>query len=708
MARGKSSRASAVKAKRALKEVDDNSDSDFDPDVEEVHEEPVSAQEEEEEEYVRPVKKKARTSSRGGGGSTKKGTKGSLKGILDLPLDILTEICAELDLPTVFHLSRLNKRFYAFLRDPSLKYIWELARETSGLPELTAPGCDVYGYANLLFGGFCKGCGKATTKVDYTLRIRSCKKCTPDFIYDLRGGEYSEELEYAVKSNQQGISYRSHQESLLEDLRVLRHLLDRFERLRYKTIAGMQWEDLLSEDDTDEEDDEGLQGASYAGYSRLGNPDAKMDFRTSCSEIRGKRLTDGGAIVTWLRAREVEKEAALQAIRDDRRQAFQVSAFSQHKLVDVAKEFSERVWETIQAPLEELLRQIEASANTAYINKESRRREQLLNQEWHILNDDTRKQKASGFFPLRPWIEFRELPAVKDLYNLSTLEQANTAGKTLDDAKPEILAGLAKARGDEEAALFESLRVAYGDAQAARSSAGAVGGAAAVPTTIGSTTAASLTAPSLAAGTTPSHSSSLLPTLADGASYSPAVIESIFARATSLVSCCQCEQLDNYPRILTHKCVPRNRWNYVPASNKYSISLRTVKAALELLELFDKDFSTPATEMERLGRGFSCVGSECSEVKAIALPWRLIVEHAASPWNHHEDYPGAYVLETEAEAIQRVFDQHVKIERFAGTRGETPPAPLGNGSRAAGESGEENAPAAGDDRADDAVGAGSV
>ena len=125
---------------------------------------------------------------------------GALKGILDLPLDVLAIVCSELDLPTVFHLSRLNKRFYSFLRNNStLSYIWDRARETSGLPELTTPGMNSVQYANLLFGGFCQvrrrewtcdgiadtpailqGCGKATTKVDYILRVRYCKACSEE------------------------------------------------------------------------------------------------------------------------------------------------------------------------------------------------------------------------------------------------------------------------------------------------------------------------------------------------------------------------------------------------------------------------------------------------------------------------------------------------------------------------------------------------
>lgn len=82
---------------------------------------------------------------------------GVLKGILDLSLDVLINVCSHLDLATVYHLSRLSRRFFRFLRgNSSLSYIWEWAREESGLPELTAPGLTPVQYAHLLFGKHCQ------------------------------------------------------------------------------------------------------------------------------------------------------------------------------------------------------------------------------------------------------------------------------------------------------------------------------------------------------------------------------------------------------------------------------------------------------------------------------------------------------------------------------------------------------------------------
>lgn len=60
-------------------------------------------------------------------------------------------VCLNLDLQTVFYISRTNKAFYSFLRDsPAQMAIWDAARETSGLPEMT--NFSSVRLANLLFG----------------------------------------------------------------------------------------------------------------------------------------------------------------------------------------------------------------------------------------------------------------------------------------------------------------------------------------------------------------------------------------------------------------------------------------------------------------------------------------------------------------------------------------------------------------------------
>jgi len=134
-------------------------------------------------------------------------TQGLLRGILDLPLDVLTGVCEHLDLETLFHVSRLNKRFYKFLRGTAaLSYLWDWAREESGLPELTAPGFSTVQLANLLFSKYCQvrslsklrrariafadvheplplcpdlqNCARTTPKVDFLLRVRLCQACS--------------------------------------------------------------------------------------------------------------------------------------------------------------------------------------------------------------------------------------------------------------------------------------------------------------------------------------------------------------------------------------------------------------------------------------------------------------------------------------------------------------------------------------------------
>jgi hypothetical protein len=154
----------------------------------------------------------------------------SIVGILSLPLEVLSMVCQNLDLPTVFYISRTSKAFYRFLRNsPVQMAIWDSARATSNLP--TTTGYSSVQAANLLFGNCMvrsfsfapglahslplpshfsashdavappllpcpysqsctqyntdrsfplpQGCGKPTAKVDYALRVRACKACSP-------------------------------------------------------------------------------------------------------------------------------------------------------------------------------------------------------------------------------------------------------------------------------------------------------------------------------------------------------------------------------------------------------------------------------------------------------------------------------------------------------------------------------------------------
>ncbi|BGP18901.1 hypothetical protein JCM10213_005514 [Rhodosporidiobolus nylandii] len=667
----KSTRTSALKAKRALKEADNSADEDFDPDQDEGAQ---PEEDEQEEEYVRPVKKKARTSRAGGGGAGIKGTKGALKGLLDLPLDILAEVCWSLDLQTIFHLSRLNSRFYRFLRDPTMRNVWEAARETSGLPELTAPGCSIYQLANLVFGGYCQGCAKATTKVDYILRLRTCKACTPEWVYDERA--YDQELyrtvPYAVTSSRQGLNWRNHREVLYSELQDISHLVERYaDWRRAQLLKGSDdGEDETSEEDDSEDEDDVVE---YAGFSRVKTAAELSEFSDACSKLRDNRQKDGEALIAWQRAREEEKELERQAVRDRRRKAieerlqdlgwhphhFQSEAFINHSFVYVAKEFNERSWSTMRGPLEACLREAEADADATRIATDAARRQDVLHVEFAELAADTAAAKAAGLYPLPPWLNLREFASVKKLWDVQTVEDTYEPDPSLEGAKEDIAADLANAKAVCKQDIFSRLIGVLKAVDAKRASG------AAAPA---GTSATSPTLPASAA----TASRSLVPAPADGPSYSDAQVDEVLSRAISLVKCLNCQHLDTFPRILGHNCSSYSsagRASFAP--EKYGVDVSTVDAALQVIELANKSVEVKASEMDPLGHAFTCSASECKYAEAYVLDWRLMVDHLSG--YRHITYVGHAddaVFEDQQAAYRRLFEMHVNKQRWAGKRGD--------------------------------------
>ncbi|GAA6039619.1 hypothetical protein JCM8097_002219 [Rhodosporidiobolus ruineniae] len=597
-------RASAIKASRALAEAGGSeNDDNFEPD-----EEDELRDKEDKEEWVRPTTKKGRKS---GGGAAPK-VKGALKDLLDLPLEIVTLIVSHLDLPTVFHLSRLNKRFYRFLRDPTLEYIWEGAREESGLPKLTAEGMDVYGFANLLFGGHCQGCGKATTKVDYVLRLRTCKSCSAEFIRD--GHEEDFLFDWKVRDR--------FARAVGRGLRTTGRLDRRRREAEKEDDSGYDSDESLDEDGEDEED---ICQAAYAGWRSLKTEDDWSAFVDSCVALQNARdngsPTDADAIISWQRDREDEKEQEKQGIRDRRRQAiedrltergwlphhFESDEFKHHSLVNVAKDLNDKAWSGMRVQLEKILENAEEQSNQRRIAEEATRREEHLRQEHGRLSKDIAAMKAVGLYPLPCWDEVVALPSVQELFKIDSVESSYASDPTFEDNADTLAAELVVRRTDLKKALFDRLLVVIKKVE------GVLG-----------VSSSSSSAP---AGSTSTSSVKLLPDPISGSQYSQEEIDEFLSRAVALVSCRTCRTLDTIPRLFTHSC--KNRWSLSDgvslADSKYDVSPEYILGALKACELAGKSVDAMASEMDNLGPGFSCTDGECAG--CIALPWQLFAKH---------------------------------------------------------------------------------
>ncbi|GAA6020107.1 hypothetical protein JCM10207_006257 [Rhodosporidiobolus poonsookiae] len=604
-----STRGAALKAKRAFAEAAEDDDGDeFNP-----CSSPAPA---DEGDYTRAPKKKARRSSTGGGGGGAKGTKGSLSGILSLPLETLTLVCSHLDLATVFHLSRLNKQFYGFLRDPALKYIWKGARERSGLPELKAGDFSVYDFANLLFGN-CSGCGKLTPKVDYMLRLRSCKTCSEDLITDNNDELYSYwASSVAPYSDHQGVKSRSTVKYLVQDLNRIRYVENRYDErtaevLRFDGLAIIEWQQEQLE--KEEEVREGV--------------------RVRRREEIERRLVELG----W-HAHHFE---------DDK--------FKQHTLVCAAKEFDPRSWSKMQPVLEAVLRENEAANDAQHLQSEIDRRSQLLEDELSELFDDVPACKSAGIYPLPKWDELRDLPSVKPLWDLPAVEDTYGPDGTLLGIKDALHDDLEQIKDAFQQSIFPRLLAVLQEIDALHASAAAA-----------STASPSSAVPSLA------------PPPADGISHSADEQKTILSQAAALVRCSSCDFADTFPRILGHRCRGSN-WSlqglpsFSPSLDQYKCSVKLSEIVVRLAGLAGEDATVTATEMDKLGSGFTCLDHEASDAY-VAVPWVAMVHHLYSPWKHvtRSAKDAEVIFEDRQSALERVFEKHEKEHSKIGSakRGE--------------------------------------
>ncbi|KAI0088493.1 hypothetical protein BDY19DRAFT_947876 [Irpex rosettiformis] len=115
--------------------------------------------------------------------------RGKLHQMLDMPLDVIMEICVHLGLREMLWLSRLSKAFNKFFTSRTTQYIWKAAAlNVPGLPPCPE-GLTEIAYASLLFDTHCHNCySKNCYYVYWGCRVRLCKKCYCDLA--VRGRNY--------------------------------------------------------------------------------------------------------------------------------------------------------------------------------------------------------------------------------------------------------------------------------------------------------------------------------------------------------------------------------------------------------------------------------------------------------------------------------------------------------------------------------------
>ncbi|KAK0222725.1 hypothetical protein EDD85DRAFT_253369 [Armillaria nabsnona] len=107
----------------------------------------------------------------------RRGRKGALKGLVDMPLDILLEIFGHLLPYDVLRLARLTKEFRKLLMHPSSRSCWRAS--LSNVPNLPDPfpGMTEPTWVNLVFHPQCHFCPRTVHTVEWCFRKRLCNRC---------------------------------------------------------------------------------------------------------------------------------------------------------------------------------------------------------------------------------------------------------------------------------------------------------------------------------------------------------------------------------------------------------------------------------------------------------------------------------------------------------------------------------------------------
>ncbi|GAA5908281.1 hypothetical protein JCM8208_000365 [Rhodotorula glutinis] len=626
MPRSTPRRSSAPKAKLAMREPDEDDflESDSSSDDDDDDEEPPLDQG-----SLPPSTKRSSSAARGGA----RGNKGALRGILDLPLDVFTGICEHLDLETLFHLSRLNKRFFKFLRGTSaLPYLWEWAREESGLPELSAPCFSTVELANLLFSKCCQNCAKTTPKADFLLRVRLCKACSKDLIWDDRNFDIDHDEHARVDLCPAGVRegsgrMRNHVEYLFADINFTAACTRRFHGVnRVEAVTVMKGQGFIEPGD----------------YTRTA-------FVGRCEEVRRLRHQDGDAITDWQQQHLVEQEQIRQGRRVQRRKAiearlvergwqphhFDNDGWKRHYLVDTARDLSDKSWRSIRGKLEISLQAHEAERDAAHILVVQDRRRFEVEQEHGGLVVDGNLAKSLGLYPLPTWTEFGQLAVVQKLWHVATIDDA------YDDEYPTIAT-----EATSLAAELSGIKAAF-KSRLVDHLVGFLSASEHVPDPI-----------------------QMLLKPADPSGFTVEEEDKIVGLACCAIKCRTCQLVDVFPRILAHKCMSRFHggdgaasW----ASTQYTTYESSVLALLSVLVAANLAPDAHYSQLDALGSTFTCL---CVYGNAIAIPWQDMAWHIDVLHSGSRELYREVVAESRQEALERVFETHEKSSRWAGMRGD--------------------------------------
>ncbi|KAI0698460.1 hypothetical protein BC835DRAFT_653701 [Cytidiella melzeri] len=103
---------------------------------------------------------------------------GKLRGMLDMPLDVILEICSHLHPKDLLNLARTTKDLRKFFMGRNSLTFWKAAQ--LNIPDLPPCPTDLTepAYANLMFDAHCHNCGgNKCHHIYWRYRVRLCKRC---------------------------------------------------------------------------------------------------------------------------------------------------------------------------------------------------------------------------------------------------------------------------------------------------------------------------------------------------------------------------------------------------------------------------------------------------------------------------------------------------------------------------------------------------
>ncbi|KAJ7446400.1 hypothetical protein B0H11DRAFT_2084539 [Mycena galericulata] len=263
--------------------------------------------------------------------------RGTLSGLTNMPMDVLFEIFVYLHPHDLLRIARVAKALRRLLLHRSASGVWRAARE-SAFPSIphALPGLSEPSWIHLLFGTQCHFCGKVTPTVEWTIRVRVCRKCT------------------SIHTSQSSLSLvevESEPSSLSEDL-LIEAIIPR--RPGKKGIFTFLKRDYQ---------------AVAAKYAAIKSTEDRKSFIAEQRELISQINEHVARCKEWAKAKASDRTQQLKDIRKDRQAAIieklinlgyeeDIKRIEYPQNLEYRDEFTraqpltEKIWKNIQGPLE--------------------------------------------------------------------------------------------------------------------------------------------------------------------------------------------------------------------------------------------------------------------------------------------------------------------------------------------------------------------